>query len=118
MKKSNINKNALYESHLLEDWFSPKIIASLNNEYIKVVKIKGDKVPWHNHENSDKLFYLLEGKLLMEIESSKAFYMNTGDLFVVQKGINHRVSSVDECKIMLIERKDTLVQFYPRLPKP
>jgi len=33
--------------------------------------------------------------------------MNKGDVFIVKKGINHRVSSVDECQIMLIENKTT-----------
>lgn len=43
----------------------------------------------------------------MEIENEKAKTMKTGDLFVVPKGINHRVSSSDECSIMLIETKTT-----------
>jgi quercetin dioxygenase-like cupin family protein len=34
--------------------------------------------------------------------------MNEGDIFIVQKGINHRVSSDEECKIMLIENKTTV----------
>ena len=33
--------------------------------------------------------------------------MNKGDIFIVKKGINHRVSSAEECKIMLIENKTT-----------
>ena len=33
--------------------------------------------------------------------------MKKGDLFVVKKGLNHRVSSVEECSIMLIESKTT-----------
>ena len=31
--------------------------------------------------------------------------MNKGDIFIVEKGINHRVSSDKECEIMLIENK-------------
>ncbi|NER15204.1 cupin domain-containing protein [Leptobacterium flavescens] len=89
------------------EYFSPKIVGEVNNEYIKVAKIKGDKVPWHNHENEDELFYIVEGSLLMEIEGQDAFIMNKGDLFVVKKGVNHRVSSEEECAIMLIESKTT-----------
>ena len=33
--------------------------------------------------------------------------MNTGDMFIVKRGINHRVSSKEECHIMLIENKTT-----------
>ncbi|NBW36169.1 MAG: cupin domain-containing protein, partial [Cytophagia bacterium] len=64
-------------------------------------------VPWHSHENEDELFYIVEGELLMEMENQLEFIMKKGDLFVVKKGTNHRVSSKAECLIMLIESKTT-----------
>lgn len=91
----------------LDNYFSPKIIGEVNDQYIKVVKIKGQEVPWHNHENEDELFYIVEGSLLMEIENQQDFVMQEGDFYTVKKGINHRVSSIEECLIMLIESKTT-----------
>ena len=35
----------------IKDYYSPKIIVEVNDVYIKLVKIKGDKVPWHNHKD-------------------------------------------------------------------
>jgi quercetin dioxygenase-like cupin family protein len=93
---SNVNK-----------YFSPKIVGEVNEQYIKVAKIKGQEVPWHNHENEDELFYIIEGSLLMEIENQESFIMQKGDFYVVKKTINHRVSSQEECSIMLIESKTT-----------
>lgn len=90
------------------EYFSPKIIEEVNDSFIKLAKIKGDKVPWHQHENEDELFYILEGSLLMEIENKTPFLMKKGDMFTVKKGVNHRVSSIKECSIMLIESKSTL----------
>ena len=43
----------------------------------------------------------------MEIENEKPFTMRKGDLFVVKKGVNHRVSSEHDCFIMLTEPKST-----------
>lgn len=91
----------------LEKYFSPRIIGEVNDQYIKVVKIKGQEVPWHNHENEDELFYVVKGTLLMEIENQPDLILNKGDLFVVKKGKYHRVSSKKECLIMLIESKTT-----------
>lgn len=91
----------------IENYFSPKIIGEVNNEFVKIAKIKGEDIPWHNHKNEDELFLIIKGSLLMEIENKPSFTMNTGDMYIVKKGINHRVSSVDECKIMLIESKTT-----------
>ncbi len=89
------------------DYYSPKIIGEVNDQYIKVVKIKGQEVPWHHHENEDELFFIVEGSLLMEIENQEDLIMRKDDFFVVKKGINHRVSSEEECFIMLIESKTT-----------
>jgi len=91
----------------IQEYFSPKIIGEVNNVYVKLAKIKGEKVPWHNHKNEDELFFIIEGSLLMEIEGEKSFMLNEGDLFIVNKGVNHRVSSIEECQIMLIENKST-----------
>lgn len=91
----------------LNNYYSPKIIGEVNDQYIKVVKIKGQEVPWHNHEMEDELFYIVEGSLLMDIENQESLVMQKGDLYVVRKGINHRVSSKEECSIMLIESKTT-----------
>ena len=91
----------------VKDYFTPKIVTEVNDQYVKIAKIKGQEVPWHNHENEDELFYIIEGELLMEVENETNRTMKTGDMFVVPKGINHRVSSIDECSIMLIETKTT-----------
>ena len=99
--------NLQYHFKNIKDYFSPEVIGEVNNVYVKLAKIKGDKVPWHNHKNEDEAFYILEGSLLFEIEGEKSFVMNEGDFFIVKKGINHRVSSTEECKIMLIENKTT-----------
>ena len=91
----------------VKDYFTPKIVTEVNDQYVKIAKIKGQEVPWHNHENEDELFYIIEGELLMEVENETNRTMKTGDMLVVPKGINHRVSSIDECSIMLVETKTT-----------
>lgn len=87
----------------LQEYFSPRIIGEVNGDYIKVAKIKGQDVPWHNHEHEDELFVVIDGTLVMEIQGQPPLPMVKDDFFVVKKGIMHRVSSNDECLIMLIE---------------
>jgi quercetin dioxygenase-like cupin family protein len=91
----------------IKDYFSPLIIGEVNDAYVKVAKIKGDEIPWHNHKNEDELFFIIEGCLYFELEGKDGFKMNEGDIFIVKKGVNHRVSSIDECKILLVENKTT-----------
>jgi quercetin dioxygenase-like cupin family protein len=99
--------NLKEKANNIQEYFSPKIIGDVNDVFIKVAKIKGEKIPWHNHKNEDELFYVIEGNLLFEIEGKDSFMMNEGDVFIVKRGVNHRVSAEEECKIMLIENKTT-----------
>jgi quercetin dioxygenase-like cupin family protein len=105
IKRNQMNLKEQLED--VKDYFTPKIVTEVNDQYVKIAKIKGQEVPWHNHENEDELFYIIEGELLMEVENETNRTMKTGDMFVVPKGINHRVSSINECSIMLIETKTT-----------
>lgn len=91
----------------INQYFHPRIIGEVNDQYIKVAKIKGQEIPWHNHEHEDELFLIIEGFLTMEIENEPDFIMQKGDFYVVKKGVNHRVSATEECSIMLIESKIT-----------
>lgn len=103
-----INKINLMDSfQLLTDYFAPKIIGEVNDVFVKIARIKGEDIPWHNHKDEDELFFIVEGSLLFEVEGQESFLMNEGDIYIVGKGINHRVSSKEECKIMLVEQKTT-----------
>jgi quercetin dioxygenase-like cupin family protein len=91
----------------LTEYFSPRVIGEVNDVFVKVAKIKGEAIPWHNHANEDELFYIIEGQLLFEVEGQTPFTMEAGDLFIVQRGVNHRVSSTAECSVLLVENKST-----------
>lgn len=103
MKAININAKA----KSLQEFYAPKIIGEVNDVYVKVAKCLGDDIPWHNHAEEDELFYIIEGELLFEEEGKEAFLLKTGDLYIVPRGINHRVSAKKECRILLIENKST-----------
>lgn len=99
---TDVNKVNLAEKFALfsEHW-TPKIIAELNDYQIKIVKVEGDFV-WHDHSDTDEFFFVIEGTLFIEFES-KTMELNTGELYVVPKGVQHRPYALEECKVMLIE---------------
>jgi len=92
-------------SELTEYW-SPRVVASLDDSYVKVAKIQGSLV-WHSHEHEDELFYVLRGSLKMEMEGGTVV-LAEGDAFVVPKGVRHNPIADQECHVMVIERKTTL----------
>jgi len=84
------------------DTFSPKIIGELNGQHIKVVRLEGDKVPWHVHENEDEMFYVVDG--ILEIhEEGNSVTLRAGEFYIVQKGVEHRVVPRGHVKLMLFE---------------
>ncbi|OJW71578.1 cupin domain-containing protein [Spirosoma sp. 48-14] len=74
--------NSKYAFSNLSNYFSPGIIGEVNDQYSKVVKIKGQEVPWHIHENEDELFYVVKGTLLMEIENQPDLILKKGNLYI------------------------------------
>lgn len=88
------------------DKWSPRLVAAINDHHVKVAKIDGEFI-WHAHPNSDELFYLLEGKLTIELEGHDDVAMQVGDMFVVPKGVRHRPVA-EEASIMMIEHESTI----------
>jgi mannose-6-phosphate isomerase-like protein (cupin superfamily) len=90
----------------LTELWSPRVIGEVDDAYIKVAKVHGS-LAWHSHENEDELFFILKGRLRIEMESGSV-QLNEGEMFVVPKGVRHNPIAEEECHLMLIERKTTL----------
>jgi mannose-6-phosphate isomerase-like protein (cupin superfamily) len=90
----------------LTEFWSPRVIAEVDDAYIKVAKVKGSLV-WHSHDVEDELFLVLKGRLRIEMEDS-AVELGEGELFVVPKGVRHNPVAEEECLLLLVERKSTL----------
>lgn len=89
-------------SKFSEHW-SPRVIAELNDYQFKLVKVEGEFV-WHDHPDTDEVFIVLEGTLNIEFRDGKVT-LNPGEMFVVPKGVEHRPSANNECKVLLVEPK-------------
>jgi len=89
----------------LTELWSPRVVAEVDDAYIKVAKVRGS-LTWHSHENEDELFYVLKGRLRVEMED-RTVEIGEGEMFVVPKGVRHNPVAEEECQLMLIERKST-----------
>ena len=90
---------------LVHDYWTPHIIAELNGQHVKVVKLKGEFV-WHRHEHEDELFYVLDGRLVIELRDG-AITLDRGELCVVPRGVEHRPVAADEVHVLLFEPAGT-----------
>ncbi len=88
-----------------EHW-SPKVIAQMNDYHFKLAKFQGQFV-WHSHAETDEVFIVLEGELVIEFRDGRV-PLQAGEMFVVPRGVEHRPSAQSECKIMLVEPAGTI----------
>jgi mannose-6-phosphate isomerase-like protein (cupin superfamily) len=83
-----------------EQW-QPKVVAEMNDYQFKLVKIEGDFI-WHDHQDTDETFIVLEGRLRIDFRDG-AVEINAGEMYVVPKGVEHKPYAEREVKMLLIE---------------
>ena len=88
-----------------ERW-SPRIVAELNGQHVKLVKLEGEFV-WHSHAEADELFLVLEGRLTIELRDG-AVVLGPGQMVVVPRGVEHRPIADGEVHVLLFEPAGTL----------
>ncbi len=91
---------------LFSDHWSPKVVAELNGQQVKVVKFMGEFL-WHRHEREDELFLVLGGRLRMEFRD-RTVWLEPGELIVVPRGVEHRPCADEEVHVLLFEPITTL----------
>ncbi|MEE9245930.1 MAG: cupin domain-containing protein, partial [Gemmatimonadota bacterium] len=57
---------------------------------------------WHHHDNTDELFLVLEGELLLQLRD-RDVRLRKGEMFVVPRGVEHKPVADEEAHLMTIE---------------
>jgi mannose-6-phosphate isomerase-like protein (cupin superfamily) len=88
-----------------EHW-SPRIVAELNGQQVKLVKFRGEFV-WHHHDREDELFLVHRGRFRMEFRD-RTVDLGPGEMIVVPRGVEHRPVAEHEVEVVLFEPAGTL----------
>ena len=89
-----------------EERWSPRIVAELNGQHVKLAKLDGAFV-WHSHAEEDELFLVLKGRLTIELRD-EAVVLGPGQMAVVPRGVEHRPVADGEVHLLLFEPAGTL----------
>jgi mannose-6-phosphate isomerase-like protein (cupin superfamily) len=100
-KVALVDKFAAFRDH-----WSPKVVADLNGQQVKVVKFQGEFV-WHHHEHEDEMFLVYRGQFRMEFRD-RSVTLSEGELIVVPRGVEHRPVAEHEVEVVLFEPASTL----------
>lgn len=88
-----------------EQW-QPKVVAEMNDYQFKVVRLQGDFI-WHDHQDTDETFIVLEGRLRIDFRDGSV-QIGAGEMFVVPRGVEHKPYAEWEVKLLLIEPRGVL----------
>ncbi len=107
MEKINLpQKFACFSEH-----WSPKMVGELNTFAVKIVKAQGEFV-WHHHDVEDELFFVVKGRLLMQVretpELQRDIWVEEGELIIIPHGVEHRPVAEEETHLMLLEPTTTV----------
>lgn len=91
---------------LFSDYWSPRIVGELNGQHVKLAKLKGEFI-WHQHEQEDEMFLVLEGRLRMELRD-QVLELEAGEFVIIPRGTEHRPVAAEEVAVLLFEPVGTL----------
>jgi mannose-6-phosphate isomerase-like protein (cupin superfamily) len=101
---TKINLDAKF-ALFLEHW-RPKIIAAMNGQEVKIVKVQG-AFPWHRHEAEDEFFLVWKGEFRVEFRD-RVVVLGPGEAVVVPRGVEHRTCADAEAEILIFEPTNVL----------
>ena len=94
----------------IDELWSPRPLARINDYAVKAVRVQGEFV-WHRHTATDELFLVLSGELEIHLRDADGEWqvsLDTDDVFVVPRGVEHRPVSRDGADLLLLEPVDTV----------
>jgi hypothetical protein len=86
-------------------WFN-QTLCKVNDSVVRVGIIEGE-YHWHKHDNDDEFFYVVEGKLFIDLED-KTVTLLPGQGFVVPRATVHRTRAPQRTVILMVENADII----------
>ncbi len=81
---------------------TPIDLARVNDQVVRLSYIDGE-YHWHRHTNQDELFYILKGRLTIQLKDQPDITLSEGQMAVIPKGVNHCPKSIEPTYVLLFE---------------
>ena len=86
-----------------DKWYN-QTLCKVNDSVVRVGVLEGE-YHWHEHNNIDEFFFVLDGNFLIDLED-KSVELAPRQGFVVPKGVRHRPRAPKRTVILMVERAD------------
>ena len=85
-----------------DSWYN-QTLCVVNDSVVRLGVMEGE-YHWHNHEDEDEFFYVVEGRFLIDLEG-KTIDLGPKQGFVVPKGVRHRPRAPHRAVVLMVETK-------------
>jgi mannose-6-phosphate isomerase-like protein (cupin superfamily) len=82
-------------------WFN-QTLCKVNDSVVRMAVIEGE-YHWHQHEKDDEFFYVVEGKLLIDLPDDRIVELAPRQGFVVPRKVMHRTRAQERTVILMVE---------------
>jgi mannose-6-phosphate isomerase-like protein (cupin superfamily) len=82
-------------------WWN-RTLCAVNDAVVRLGVIEGD-FHWHKHDDGDEFFYVVEGRLFVDIGGGPSADLAPGQAFTVPRGVVHRTRTEGRTAILMIE---------------
>jgi mannose-6-phosphate isomerase-like protein (cupin superfamily) len=83
-----------------DKWYN-QTLCRVNDSVVRLGVVQGE-YHWHEHDNDDEFFFVLEGHFVIDLEN-RSVDLQPQQGFVVPKGITHRTRAPDRAVILMVE---------------
>ena len=81
-------------------WYN-QTLCQVNGSVVRLAVVEGE-YHWHKHVDDDEFFYVLEGKLLIDLEG-RTVELGPRQGMVVPKGMLHRTRALERTVMLMVE---------------
>jgi len=81
-------------------WFN-QTLCEVNESVVRLGVVEGE-YHWHKHDDDDEFFYVVEGKLFIDIES-RTIELAPRQGVVIPKGVMHRPRAPQRTVMLMVE---------------
>ncbi len=86
-----------------DSWYNQTLCA-VNDSVVRLGVLEGE-YHWHQHDDEDEFFYVVEGRLLIDLEG-RDVELGPRQGFVVPRGVRHRTRAPERSVVLMVEAKD------------
>jgi mannose-6-phosphate isomerase-like protein (cupin superfamily) len=88
-----------------DKWYN-QTLCQVNDSVVRLGVVEGE-YHWHKHDEVDEFFYVVDGKLLIDLED-RTVQLAPRQGFTVPKGVVHRTRAPERAVILMVERADII----------